>query len=159
MAEPNSKTLTKIFSEVLANLAFLFEDGTAAASGGDTPAIRWYTRISYFGRCAGALCLVSPPAFAELLAANLLGLEKDDPGLAGSAEDAVKEFMNILCGQFVTAVYGPQDVFNLSIPVVETETDPLPDGAVQTDELWVEGQPVRVTWCAVETAAGPSCRG
>lgn len=158
MAGPNSATLTKIFSDVLANLAFLFEDG-APVLGAAAPADAWHTRIRYFGPCAGVLSLTSPPAFAELLAANLLGLERDDPALAVHAEDAVKEFMNILCGQFITAVHGTEEVFNLSIPQVDMVAGTWTAGAVQTSQLWVEGHPVRVAWFALAPSAATLSEG
>ena len=65
------------------------------------------------------------------------------------AEDAVKEFMNILCGQFVTAVHGTRDVFNLTIPeIVELPQMPnmdLADTAVSST-LCVDGYRVQVVY-------------
>lgn len=155
MARPNTGTLTTIVSDVLANLAFLFTDGDDANGAGTLETERvWHTRVSYYGPCAGTLCLTSPQAFAELLATNLLGLDRDDPDLPARAEDAVKEFMNILCGQFITTVHGSEDVFNLSIPSVEHDgSGPLnTERGVATEVLCVEGIPLRLIWWAVDLA-------
>ena len=43
--------------------------------------------------------------------------------IESKARDAVKEFMNIICGQFVTAMYGTHDVYNLSIPQLKELTE------------------------------------
>jgi hypothetical protein len=61
-----------------------------------------------------------------LLAANLLGVDPEDDNAATQCEDATKEFMNIVCGQLVTALHGPDDVYVLSIPIT-TELAEVPD--------------------------------
>ncbi len=107
-------TLTAIFSEVLANLAFMFtDDDQADLAPGDV----WLeTTIRYEGACRGRLCFRCTRDFTRQLAANLLGIDADHEEAAQKAEDAVKEFMNIVCGQLVTTLYGAGPVFNLSIP-------------------------------------------
>lgn len=114
--DQKTATLTTIFSEVLADLAFMFDEdadvGAAAASA-------WLeTTISYHGPCQGTLRLRCSRDFCALLAANLLGVEPDDQDAGAQAEDAVKEFMNIVCGQLVTALHGAESAFNLTIPEI-----------------------------------------
>ncbi len=151
MQEQKTATLTTIFSEVLANLAFMFtEDDQAEA----TPFDLWFdTSISYKGPHSGTLHFRCPAQFATLLATNLLGVECSDNGGYDEAEDAVKEFMNIVCGQLVTAMYGCDEVFNLTIPVVRhlAETPDLNDprdGDVA--KLCVDGYTVQLS-CSSET--------
>ncbi|MFH1420197.1 MAG: chemotaxis protein CheX [Planctomycetota bacterium] len=145
MQEQKTATLTTIFSEVLANLAFMFtEDEQAEPSPGDL----WFeTTISYTGPHAGTLRLHCPAPFAKLLAANLLGVELNEDDGFDEAEDAVKEFMNIVCGQLVTAMHGCDDVFNLTIPEVRhlIETPDL-SGQVDGDvaRLCVDGYLVQL---------------
>jgi hypothetical protein len=124
-----TKTLTAIFSDVLANLAFMFTDDDQVET---VPGELWLeTTIRYraqgTGRkaegtsheaSAGTLRFRCTRGFCVLLAANLLGIDADDDTAAAQGEDAVKEFMNIVCGQFVTSMYGDDDVFNLSIPQI-----------------------------------------
>lgn len=116
MQDQATQTLTTIFSNVLADLAFMFAEDEL----GDTvPGGSWLeTTIGYSGTSTGVLRLRCTQEFSIQLAANLLGLDPDDPETERSAHDAVKEFMNIVCGQFTTGAYGNEDVFNLTIPQV-----------------------------------------
>lgn len=124
MALSKPQTLTTIFSDVLANLAFMFTDDEPTDSPiGET----WLeTTIAYYGPATGTLRFRCTRSFTVLLAANLLGIDVDDDGAARQGDDAVKEFMNIVCGQFVTARYGCSDVYNLSIPRI-IPMDQTPD--------------------------------
>ncbi len=143
MLQQQRPTLTAIFSDVLANLAFMFIDESQA----EPPPGPWLeTSIQYQGAVRGRLSLCCPREFSETLAANLLGVDSMELEGAGPAEDAIRELLNVVCGQFVTARYGTETVFHLSIP----EVRPLGDGppGLTADgeqcELSVEGQPVRL---------------
>lgn len=120
-------TLTEIFSEILANLAFMFTDDDDADLD---PADTWIeTSISYVGPQGGLLRFTCTRAFTGQLAANLLGVDPEDEEAEVKSEDAVKEFMNILCGQWVTASLGTQDVYNLTIPQCKEVSPPDPAAA------------------------------
>lgn len=107
-------TLKGLFSEILANLAFMFtDDEDTEASDQDV----WLeTSISYLGPHRGTLVFHCPHRFTQGLAANLLGVDPEAPEVEDQSQDAVKEFMNILCGQLVTQFFGSEDIYNLSIP-------------------------------------------
>ncbi len=140
-------TLATIFSEVLANLAFMFteEEPTEPAAGG-----QWLeASIFYHGPIDGTLRLLCSTDFTVLLAANLLGIDPQDDDAETEARDAVKELMNVLCGQFVTAVHGEEHVFNLSIPQVrdipETPDLSTPDGP-ESATFFVDAHRVQLTY-------------
>ncbi|NLX13056.1 MAG: chemotaxis protein CheX [Phycisphaerales bacterium] len=145
MQHQKTATLTTIFSDVLANLAFMFNDDEPGESTGGEVWIE--TTISYRGSESGTLRLRCPTEFAALLAANLLGIERDDPDVDTKAEDAVKEFMNIVCGQLITTWYGAEHVFDLTIPqtqvLMETPTFSEPDD-ISVTTLAVEGHQVQL---------------
>jgi hypothetical protein len=115
MAQP---ALSAVVNEVLGNLAFLIgedEPHETAAAG------EWLEfSISYCGPRAGTLRCWCTPKLARQLAANLLGTEPQAGEAEAAAVDACREFINVLCGQLVTAWYGRQAVFTLTIPTVET---------------------------------------
>lgn len=140
MPQQTSVTLTTIFSEVLANLAFMFTDEEQVDL---SPADTWLeTVISYRGPVAGTLRFRCTTDFSVLLAANLLGIDAQDDEADAKARDAVKEFMNIVCGQLVTALYGSEKVFDLTIPQI-AELAEAPDlhaaGKVDASTLSVDG--------------------
>ena len=147
MQQQQTATLTTVFSEVLASLAFMFTDEEQQNPPPDTVWLE--TKISYYGSFRGTLCFRCTREFSTLLAANLLGIDSEDEQAATAAEDASKEFMNIVCGQLVTALYGTESVFNLSIPQLEVMSNP-PDLYVTDDPhvsaLWVEGSPVQLSY-------------
>lgn len=146
MQDQQTTTLTTVLSEVLANLAFMFtDDGEVGSPLGE----RWLeTSISYEGSMSGTLRLTCAATFATQLAANLLGVESGEKITEQESNDAVKEFMNVVCGQYVTTAYGIEDVFNLTIPeVVERATTPrfgAPEGApddvalLSVDGQWIQ---------------------
>ena len=143
MQDQRTTTLTTVLSEVLANLAFMFtDDGEVGSPVGE----RWLeTSISYGGFMSGTLRLTCAATFATQLAANLLGVASSEKITEQESNDAVKEFMNVVCGQYVTTAYGTEDVFNLTIPeVLERSTTPRfgdPQAAPEDVALLsVEGQ-------------------
>lgn len=122
--QTKTATLKTIFSDVLAKLAFMFTDDESVDVA---PGQIWLeTTISYHGPAHGSLRFRCTRDFAVLLAANLLGVDPEDDNAATQCEDATKEFMNIVCGQLVTALHGPDDVYVLSIPIT-TELAEVPD--------------------------------
>lgn len=138
-------TLTTTFSEVLANLAFMFvSQETADAGPGD---LCLEASIVYRGALSGRLRLRCSQEFSRALTANLLGMDPENPEAAAKSDDALKELMNVLCGQYVTAAYGSDGVFNLGIPEVRAvppATDPAGEEDAEFLLLHVDGQPVRI---------------
>ena len=149
-------TLTTVFSDVLANLAFMFTDGDQTDP---SPEATWLeTTIGYHGPATGRLRLQCTSEFGVLLAANLLGIDSKDEDAQLKTQDAVKEFMNIVCGQFVTEVHGTDDVFDLTIPATRT-LGRMPDFLSCDDEwasiLTVEGHCIQLTYAPGQSADRP----
>ena len=147
MLQQKTPTLSTVLSEVLANLAFMFTDDESAEPSPDD---RWLeTTISYRGPAKGTFRFRCPKNFSQLLAANLLGVDPQDEDAESKGEDAVKEFMNILCGQLVTSLHGTDDVFDLSIPQ-SNEVPKTPDLSVEDGPelatLSVEGYRVELAY-------------
>ena len=143
MQDQKIATLTTVLSDVLADLAFMFtDDGELAPPVGE----RWLeTAISYKGSVSGSLRLTCTGTFAAQLAANLLGVESGGEPADQESIDAVREFMNIVGGHYVTAAFGIEDVFNLTIPeVLELQTTPILGDPEKASEdmalLSVDGQ-------------------
>ena len=149
MQEQKTATLATILSEVLQDLAFMFSDGEEDET---TPGEVWLeTEIAYEGASCGGLRLLCTRHFAATLATNLLGAEPDHVTNASEAHDAVKEFMNIVCGQLVTAWYGTEDVYNLTIPTIRELPETPPFAAPDTPDVatvYVEGQRLQLTYAS-----------
>ncbi|HOZ46099.1 MAG TPA: chemotaxis protein CheX [Candidatus Hydrogenedentes bacterium] len=122
--EANSKELvSEAFCEVLENLAFMFgevadtEDVPASAGG------QVLAAMSFSGPMCGRIELAVPRAMRVEIAANVLGVDTDDEQAMASADDALKELLNVTCGQLLTRLAGEEPVFDLSVPVVSELDD------------------------------------
>lgn len=138
-----ARELTPVVLDVLGELAFLVtDDGPVDMAGGT---IWMQGDIEYRGPLVGRLQSWCTRGLAIKLAANLLALEPDEGEAQVGADDALREFMNVLCGQLVTRWYGAEAVFNLSIPRVrECMGAPQSPAAEpgQMCQLSIEGEPL-----------------
>lgn len=147
MQKQKNATLKTIFSEVLADLAFMFTDNEDVEPSPDDVWLE--ATISYDGSVSGTLRFHCTGTFSVLLAANLLGTSPDDENAESNANDAVKEFMNIVCGQFITATHGTQDIFNVTIPqIIEIEGPPdlFADDVSESSTFSVDGHHVQLSY-------------
>ena len=75
--------------------------------------------MRFIGPSQGMLALAVPREICPQIAANVIGLEPDDEKVNTHAEDAIKELLNVTCGQVLTTMAGDEPVFDLTVPVVE----------------------------------------
>jgi len=146
MQKQQSATLETILSEVLANLAFMFGDDEVGEPAEDEGWLE--TTIRYQGASTGTLKFRCTHGFSLLLAANLLGLDPDQ-GSQEDGDDAVKEFMNIVCGQLITAWHGAEDIYSFGIPEIKRlpVAPGMGDGECEEKvSLSVEEQPVQLLY-------------
>jgi len=114
------QVLRDVFCEVTEQLAFMFGE---PAEKDDLPAPDGEcleTSMRFTGDRAGTLSLAVPAAVAPEVAANVLGLDPDDPSVQAGATDALKEMLNVTCGHVVTALAGEEPVFDLSVPEIRS---------------------------------------
>lgn len=117
-----SNKLSGVVSRILGDFAFMVvgEELEEAPAGQE-----WLSAyVTYRGPMDGRInCWCTRP-FANELSANLLGTDPSSPDAVAEAQDAVCEFMNILCGNLVTERFGTEPAFDLSIPTVEEAQAP-----------------------------------
>jgi len=128
-------------------LAFMFpmlppEDGPEPGEQEHSELIR--VRVYFEGLVDGALLLSMPGAMLPALAANMLGLDEAATTPEQRA-DAARELCNVVCGNLLPAVAGPEPVFSVSPPEL-CDDIPAPDSATCVsartwlDEGWVEAE-------------------
>ncbi len=148
--QPSTSTkpdLGNIVLDVLGDLAFMVTDDAQPELAVGT--VWMAAEVTYFGETSGTLRCWCTRDFAARLAANLLGIEADEGEAQIGAEDAVREFMNVLCGQLVTTWHGTAGVFNLSIPTVHEciEAPTVEAGSAdQSCQVSIEGEPLLITY-------------
>ncbi len=117
--------LTEVFCDVLMKYAFMFGDALPKDEFPPGDGDYMQAAITFSGHRSGALEISAPVDACVELAANVLGKDLDDDDSMDDAPDALKELINIVCGQFLTAAFGEGPVFDLLPPSISTmdETD------------------------------------
>lgn len=116
MRSEDKEVLTKVCYDVFEHLAFMFceeFDGGELRSDSDS-FIK--ASMSFKGDRSGTIEIIVPSGLARSLVFNILGIEQSDNIEPGSAEDAIKELLNTICGSMLTSLFGDKVVFNLSVP-------------------------------------------
>ena len=80
--------------------------------------------IDFFGPTCDTVELWAPIDFAQMMTANVMGLEPDDEESQSKSMDAVKELVNIIGGVLLAKLTrSPADMFNLTVPRAEEQFD------------------------------------
>lgn len=113
-----SEMVREVFAQVLEKQVFMFVEELAPEAFPPDESEWVEARMAFTGPFNGRLSLALPKGAEMEMAANFLGKDVDDPEVAGCAEDALKEILNVVCGHLLTTLAGEEPVFDLSIPKV-----------------------------------------
>lgn len=118
-----TEVLGTVFCDVVEKMAFMFSDEfeEGASPAGVRDAIRAF--MEFRGPIEGTIALAVAKDLCPEIAANSLGLEPDDEDAISKSDDALKELLNVICGNFLTRVSGDEPIFDLTVPQVE-DLDP-----------------------------------
>ena len=159
------QTLCYVAEEQFESLAFMFplpEDPDR------TPVDEWTTvSVEFSGPFGGRLYLALPSEMLPILGANMLGMVEGPPGRAEQL-DALKEFINVVCGNLLPTIAGAEAVFNVGAPQLlgmgpapqfPADVTPVAATRVTVDEgcaeLWLSAdRPVAALELTVSPAAG-----
>ncbi|HOS96333.1 MAG TPA: chemotaxis protein CheX [Deltaproteobacteria bacterium] len=120
MPDTPSQYLTEALSHVLLSMVSLSPRITDAADMPEVKGDALNVRIEYSGEHAGELGLIIEKPLAVLMAARILGMEQTKDVYDDMIEDALRELLNVVCGHFVTLMYGYMPVLKISLPKVFT---------------------------------------
>ncbi|MBI9085926.1 MAG: chemotaxis protein CheX [Desulfobacterales bacterium] len=122
-----SEILSREAADTMEKLAFVFavvgderigfDDGSAVA-----------VKVRFAGPFGGVLLMLVSSGILQELAANMLGVDEDKAIEDSQRHDALKETLNVICGNLLPAIAGRQAVFNIDapemvIPAVEPDED------------------------------------
>jgi len=110
--------LRDTFSVVIEKLAFMFVEEAEEEKSIETDSKFLKARMTFNGAMAGAFTLVVSEKMCSDIAANILGIDSVNKIGKAKMRDALKEVLNVVCGNFLTALAGDKSVFELSLPVV-----------------------------------------
>ena len=109
--------LTRLITETLADGAFIIaEPADAGTPESEEDVVEATVRFS--GPQSGRLLFAGSRAFSEVLAANLLGVEPDDPNVSRRSLDAMGEMLNVLAGVLLESWFGTAASFDSGVPEV-----------------------------------------
>ncbi len=106
--------------------------------------------VAFNGEFSGLLVITIPQELARSFAANMLGIEEDDPAAALKSDDAVGEILNMICGNLLPAVAGTGPEFDIGAPYEISSFDLAgllkrhPTKETTNVEIIVEDQPVQL---------------
>jgi chemotaxis protein CheY-P-specific phosphatase CheC len=120
MPDTPSQYLTEALSHVLMSMVSLSPRVMEAADMPEVKGDALNVRIEYTGEHAGELGLIIEKPLATLMAARILGMEHTKDVYDDMIEDALRELLNVVCGHFVTLMYGYAPVLKISLPKVFT---------------------------------------
>ena len=102
-------------------------------------------KVQFTGLFSGEMCFQADEHLARIMAANMLGIDENDPDAAQKRKDAVGEILNMICGNFLPLVAGTRAEFKIGAPVEIPEEvfDDLvahhPEELLTDTELSLEG--------------------
>ncbi len=123
METNRDEVLGEVVYDVFEKLAFMFGEVVDKEEVPQTATAYVRASMTFSGDMAGTIALTVPVEVCPEIAANVLGLDQDDELVAAQAIDALKEVLNVICGNVLTAIAGEKALFDLSVPTV-SDLDP-----------------------------------
>lgn len=116
MKTEHAEVLSETFLRVVEQAAFMFAEpaDTAIPPAPEGPCVS--VNMEFSGNFKGSLGMAASSRFCIEMAANVLGMEPDDPKSEAHGIDMLKELLNVVCGNILTEIAGSEAIFTLSIP-------------------------------------------
>lgn len=115
------QTLWAVGEQTFESLAFML---LMPEDDADTAANVWgnVCRVNFTGPFGGSVFVGISPGMLEPLGANMLGIEPGEDTPEGvKVEDALKELVNVICGNLLPTIAGTEDVFQIETPTLLDE--------------------------------------
>jgi len=142
-----NETLCNVAEEVFESLAFVLpafeEEESAPPEGADRTA----ANIFFTGPFPGMLCVSVSDGLLPMIAANMLGLDFSEVPPENVQCDALKEVLNVICGNLLPRLAGEQAIFNVdaaellaggAIPATVGDRPPLAAAQLHLEDGWAE---------------------
>ena len=113
----HDETVYRVATDTLESLALMFLVPEEEAANPLPPCSR-RVAVKFTGPFEGMLILAASESVLPALAANMLGLENDSLPTTDQQEDALKELVNVVCGNLLPAIAGKEPIFHIDAPQV-----------------------------------------
>ncbi|MFP3911509.1 MAG: chemotaxis protein CheX [Desulfobacteraceae bacterium] len=134
MPEKIDEALSRVAVETFEKLAFLLafpEDDALGEEMGDTVS----GSVVFTGPFSGILKIRISSAVLPELTANMLGLEDEAKVALDDRHDALKETVNVICGNLLPVIAGREPIFNMETPVILSKEEDRGRQALSTVRL------------------------
>jgi len=122
MEQQLKSILTSVTNDTLEKLAFLFAFADEERVN-DSPDPAVVGRVDFHGYFDGFLLMRISDSVIPELASNMLGLDDDAQIAKAQQQDALKELLNVICGNALPAIAGDQVEFNIAAPEILSSMD------------------------------------
>ncbi len=120
--------MSQVTIDTLEKLAFMF--AFSDEGGEDPPRDSTVSgSVSFTGPFSGTLVVTMSIEVLQELAGNMLGLDDDEETTQDHQSDALKETMNVVCGNLLPAIAGDEVVFDIGVPKVLPADQEMKKGA------------------------------
>lgn len=126
-------------------------DATTAIFQIDEPI--YMSRVKMHGVFTGTIAIVAQKEFLQSLASNLLGNGGNADRSDEELQDAFREMGNVLAGNFLTAAYGDDVVFDVLNPTVTEIAGAQLEGVTKSPQAYFfqcDDSPVCITFDVIE---------
>jgi CheY-specific phosphatase CheX len=151
MSAAIERQLSAVTAETLERIAFLFAAAAKPAPAADGAPLET-VRVEFSGPFSGAVELGLSAAVLEELAANMLGAEEGSVPPVDDQHDALRELVNVVCGNLLPAVAGHEAEFRIHTPHIVSEREAVSADPAAEAVLALENGICRVR---LKLAAGP----
>ena len=126
--------MSQVAIDTLEKLAFMF--AFSDEGGEDLPRDSAVAgSISFTGPFSGTLLVTMSIEVLQELAGNMLGLDDGEETTPDHRSDALKETMNVICGNLLPAIAGDEVIFDIGVPKVIPADQEMKKGAGVPDGL------------------------
>jgi len=138
-----SRKLVEVTADTLEKLACIFTFPTEDAPTMDGQ-IQEVVRVDFSGPFGGGMELSLPASALGELAVNMMGAEDGEELSPEQQRDALKELINVVCGNLLPAVAGHAKEFNLRPPYMVCGESPDWNDPIAVGYLMLENGACRV---------------
>ncbi|QTA81680.1 Chemotaxis phosphatase CheX-like domain-containing protein [Desulfonema limicola] len=117
MKQVIKKILYQVTEDVLGKLAFMFtfpEDERELIENDSVLT----ASVSFEGMYKGALVMTISDHVLPELTGNMLGIEEDETSTSEQQHDALKELINVICGNLLPEIAGKEAIFKVGMPQI-----------------------------------------
>jgi len=126
--------MSQVTIDTLEKLAFMFAFPDEGEEGEPRDSMIAGS-VSFTGPFSGTLVMAISNEVLQELAANMLGLDDGEETTEDHRSDALKETMNVICGNLLPAIAGDGVIFDIGVPGVLPADQEMKKGAGIPDAL------------------------